>query len=125
MPATRPSTRIQRRAQPTGSRRQSSRRRTLSTTTMQRQAASVVSSVEEASTATTSAALSPSGSLNDARFQRIVSAVLATIQGTGPSTPPPPSSSATTELVEVPMVESDSALSHQATVPASVASVLQ
>ena len=89
---------------------------------------SVVSSVEEAPTATTSAALSPSGSLNDDRFQRIVSAVseavLATIQGTGPSTPPPPNSLATTELVEVPIVESGSALSHQATVSASVVSVL-
>ena len=129
MPATRPSTRIQRRAQPTGSRRQSSRRRTPSTTTTQRQAVSVVSSVEEAPTATTSAegAHNPSGSLNDATFQRIVSAVseavLATIQGTGPSAPPPSSSSAATELVEMPIVESGSALS-QATVPAPVASVL-
>ena len=65
----------------------------------------------------------PSGSLNDATFQRIVSAVLATIQGTGPSAPPPSSSSAATELVEMPIVESGSALS-QATVPAPVASVL-
>ena len=55
VPATRPSTRIQRRVQLTGSRRQSSRRRTHSTTTTQRQAVSVVSSVEEAPTATTSA----------------------------------------------------------------------
>ena len=52
-------------------------------------------------------------------------AVLATIQGTGPFTPPPPSSSATTELVEVPIVESGRALSHQATVPVPVALVLQ
>ena len=129
MPATCPSTRIQRRAQPTGSRRQSSRRRTPSTTTTQ-QAVSVASSVEEAPTATTSAEgahINPSGSLNDATFQRIVSAVseavLATIQGTGPSAPPPSSSSAATELVEMPIVESGSALS-QATVPAPVASVL-
>ena len=125
MPATRPSTRIQRRAQPTGSRRQSSRRRTPSTTTTQRQAVSVVSSVEEAPSATTSAegAHNPSGSLNYATFQRIVSvvseAVLATIQGTGPSAPPPSSSSAATELVEMPIVESGSPLS-QATVPAPV-----
>ena len=130
MPATRPSTRIQRRAQPTGSRRQSSRRRTPSTTTTQRQAVRVASSVEEAATATTSAEgahINPSGSLNDATFQRIVSAVseavLATIQGTGPSAPPPSSSSAATELVEMPIVESGSALS-QATVPAPVVSVL-
>ena len=129
MPATRPSTRIQRRAQPTGSRRQSSRRRTPSSTTTQRQAVSVVFSVEEAPTATTSAegAHNPSGSLNDATFQRIVSAVseavLATIQETGPSAPPPSSSSPATELVEMPIVESGSPLS-QATVPAPVASVL-
>ena len=65
--------------------------------------------------------------MNDATFQRIVSAVseavLATIQGTGPSAPPPSSSSAATELVKMPIVESGSALL-QATVPAPVASVL-
>ena len=48
---------------------------------------------------------------------------ICSIQGTGPSAPPPSSSSAATELVEMPIVESGSALS-QATVPAPVASVL-
>ena len=71
--------------------------------------------------------INPFGWLNNATFQRIVSAVseavLATIQGTGPSSPPPSSSSAATELVEMPIVESGSALS-QVTVPAPVAFVL-
>ena len=100
MPATRPSTRIQRRAQATSQSRQSSRRRR--TTTPQRQATNVVS---------------PDGTtpINDATFDRIVSAVsqavLSSINEASTSNHPPPSLAAAetpTDLVEMPVVESGS-----------------
>ena len=60
MPATRPSTRVQRRAQPTASRRPSSRRRTTtSNATVQRQAATVVPSDGSAPLASTPAVSAP------------------------------------------------------------------
>ena len=68
MPATRPSTRIQRRAQATSQSGQSSRRRR--TTTPQRQATNAVS--PDGATPTEGAS---STSINDATFERIVSAV--------------------------------------------------
>ena len=90
MPATRPSTRVQRRAQPTASRRPSTRRRTTtSNATTQRQAATVVTSDSSAPLASTPVVSAPNyNSFNvDETLQRIVSAVsqavLASINGAG------------------------------------------
>ena len=67
--------------------------------------------------------------MNDRTLQRIVSAVsqavLASINGAGSTdTPPPRSAPATTELVEVPMVESGSDQVGPASAIAPVASAL-
>ena len=136
MPATRPSTRIQRRAQPTVLRRQLSRRRTTSAATTQRQATSVGSSTTAAPHFATE---SPEGSatfltsLNDATFERIVSAVsqavLSSVNRNSLHHPQPSSlaaaaSPATTDLVEMPVVESGSALSHPVTPSTPVATAL-
>ena len=108
MSATRPSTRIQRRAQATSQSRQSSRRRR--TTTPQRQATNAVS--PDGATPTEGAS---STSLNDAIFERIVSAVsqavLSSINEASTSNQPPPSlaaAEAPTDLVEMPVEESGS-----------------
>ena len=108
MPATRPSTRIQRRAQATSQSGQSSRRRR--TTTPQRQATYAVS--PDGATPTEGAW---STSINDATFERIVSAVsqavLSSLNEASTSNQPPPSlaaAEAPTDLVEMPVVESGS-----------------
>jgi len=108
MPATRPSTRIQRRAQATLPSRPSSRRRR--TTTPQRQATNAVPPDGASPTENAS-----STSLNDATFDRIVSAVsqavLSSLNEAGTSHQPPPSlaaAEARTDLVEMPVVESGS-----------------
>ena len=134
MSATRPSTRIQRRAQPTVPRRQSSRRRTTSAATAQRQATSVGSSTTAAphlATESPEGAATFSTSLNDATFERIVSAVSQAVLSSVNRNlhPQPPSlgaaaSPATTDLVEMPVVESGSALSHPATASTPVATAL-
>ena len=134
MPATRPSTRIQRRAQPTVPRRQSSCRRTTSAAMAQRQATSVGSSTTAAphlATESSEGAATFSTSLNDATFERIVSAVSPAVLSSVNRNlhPQPPSlaaaaSPATTNLVEMPVVESGSALSHPATASTPVATAL-
>ena len=134
MPATRPSTRIQRRAQPTVPQRQSSRRRTTSAATAQRQATNVGSSTTTAphlATESSEGAATFSTSLNDATFERIVSAVSQAVLSSVNRNlhPQPPSlaaaaSPATTDLVEMPVVESGSALSHPATASTPVATAL-
>ena len=108
MPATRPSTRIQRRAQATSQSGQSSRRRR--TTTPQRQAMYAVS--PDGATPTEGAS---STSINDATFERIVSAVsravLSSLNEASTSNQPPSSlaaAEAPTDLVEMPVVESGS-----------------
>ena len=133
-PATRPSTRIQRRAQPTVPRRQSSRHRTTSAATAQRQATCVGSSTTTAprlATESPEGAATFSTSLNDATFERIVSAVSQAVLSSVNRNlhPQPPSlaaaaSPATTDLVEMPVVQSGSALSHPATASTPVATAL-
>ena len=131
MPATRLSTRIQRREQPTVPRRQSSRRRTTSAATAQRQATSVGSSTTTAprlATESPECAATFSSSLNDATFERIVSAVsqavLSSVNRNLHPQPPSLAAAATTDLVEMPVVESGSALSHPATASTPVATAL-
>ena len=137
MPATRPSTQIQRQAQSTVPRRQSSGRRTTSAATAQRQATSVGSSTTAAphlATESPEGAATFSTSLNDATFEHIVSAVsqafLSSVNINGLLHPQPPSlaaaaSPATTDLVEMPVIESGSALSHPATASTPVATLLK
>ncbi|CAB4005600.1 Hypothetical predicted protein, partial [Paramuricea clavata] len=130
MPATRPSTRLQRRAQPAAPRRPSSRRRTAtaSATTMQQPESSGVSCEASSSVATTSApdAASPATTVPNETVQRIVSAVsqavLASLNGTCTTTLPPPSSAVETR--ELPMVVSGIASFADATMQGPVASAL-
>ena len=130
MPATRPSTRIQRRAQPTTS-RPSSRQRRTPNATRQPQADTVVLTASDGAAPLAphpeAEAPTPSPAINDDMLQRIVSAVsqavLVSINGVGSTTPTPPRSEAAgTELREVPLVESGS--THHVTVPTPVASAL-
>ena len=120
MPATRPSIRIQRRAQPAVPQRQSFRRRTTSTATAQRQATSVGSSNTAAPQLATE---SPEGAA-------VSQAVLSSVNRNSLRSPQPPSLAAataspvTTDLVEMPVVASGSALSHPATASAPVATAL-
>ena len=107
MPATRPSTRIQHRAQATSQSGQSFRRRR--TTSPQRQATNAVS--PDGATPTEGA----SSTINDATFEQIVSAVsqavLSSLNEASTSNQPPPSlaaAEAPTDLVEMPVVESGS-----------------
>ena len=70
-----------------------------------------------------------STSLNDATFERIVSAVLLSVNRSSLLHPQPPSlaaaaSPAMTDLVKMPVVESRSALSHPATASTPVATAL-
>ena len=130
MPATRPSTRVQRRAQPAAPRRPPSRRRTAtaSATTMQQPESSGVSCEASSSVATTSApdAASPATTVPDETVQRIVSAVsqavLASLNGACATTLPPPSSAVETR--ELPMVASGIASFADATMQGPVASAL-
>ena len=100
---------------------------------MQRQAANVVPSDGSAPLASTPVVSAPittfSTSMNNETLQRIVSTilqvVLTSINGAGSThTPPPRSATATTELVEVPMVESGSDQVNSASAFALVASAL-
>ena len=106
--------------------------------TAQRQATSVESSNTAAphlATESPEGAATFSTSLNDATFERIVSAVsqavLSSVNRNNLLNPQPPSltaaaaaSPATTDLVEIPVVESGSALSHPATASVPVATAL-
>ena len=114
MPATRPSTRVQRRAQPAAPRRTTSRRRTAATNaTIQRHETREVGPEPEtsssvATTATAPETTSPATTVPDATVQRIVSAVsqavLAYINGGGIADLSPPSSAVETR--ELPIVAS-------------------
>lgn len=130
MPSTRPSTRVQRRAQPTAPRRPPSRRRAATASaTMQRPEESGVSREASSSVATTSAApatASPAPTVPDETVQRIVSAVsqavLASLNGASAATLPPPS--LPVETRELPVVASGIASLADATMQGPVASAL-
>ena len=108
MPATRPSTRIQRRAQSTAPRSPTCRRLASNSVT-QRQAASVINSHGATPMATTSkdGASTPSPLMNNKTLQCIVAAVsqavLSSMNGAGiPNNPPPAHSEVpTTELAHL------------------------
>ena len=132
MPATRPSTRVQRRAQPAAPRRTTSRRRTAVTSaTIQRHETREVGPEPEASssvatTATAPETTSPATTVPDETVQRIVSAVsqavLASLNGGGIADLSPPSSAVETR--ELPIVASGITSSAEATMQGPVASAL-
>ena len=132
MPATRPSTRVQRRAQPAAPRRTTSRRRTAATSAIiQRHEAREVGPEPEtsssvATTATAPETTSPATTVPDGTVQRIVSAVsqavLASLNGGCIADLSPPSSAVETR--ELPIAASGITSSADATMQGPVASAL-
>ena len=132
MPATRPSTRVQRRAQPAAPRRTTSRRRTAATSAIiQRHETREVGPEPEtsssvATTATAPETTSPATTVPDGTVQRIVSAVsqalLASLNGGCIADLSPPSSAVETR--ELPIVASGITSSADATMQGPVASAL-